>query len=513
MEEGEKNTRYYHTFAIAKKRSNQILQIAREDGTLESNQESFHEIMEKFFLSKWSKRSCNLKDWPKFKISDCIHEDMANILRSDFTKEELKVTLKSMDSNKSPGADGANAYFCKNYWCIVQEATWNAIEEFYKTGRMPEKWKETVVVLIPKIQNAKECSKFRPICLCQTVYKLAAGMILNRFKNCLPKVISEYQGAFVLGRSISDNCFIAQEIISKMKSSVAKPGYFLLKLDMEHAYDSMCWETLNQVMKLTHFLGKLIQLIMQCVSYPKFSIVINGKRTKWINAQCVFRQGCPLSPSLFILCFDLLSKALYGNNDQLGMRIATNVEKITHLLFADDVLVVAKAYSKNVRTLKKILKNYCGWTGQAINSQKSMVLYGKKVTKKRRRKLNKIMGFKEVKELNYLGIKLALRRLKAKDYNITIDKAMSRLNSWGERWLSLAGRILLIKRPYSNMISYQVAHSLIPKSILMKIDKICRNFLWHNENGNQGMHYIAWPTLCLPTCLGGFGIQGASERH
>ncbi|PKU68636.1 putative mitochondrial protein [Dendrobium catenatum] len=282
-------------------------------------------------------------------------------------------------------------------------------------------------------------------------------------------LLRKYQGAFVPGRSISDNYLMAQEITSKMKTSVAKPGFFLVMLDMKQAYDSMCWETLNQVLKLTGFPESLMQLIMQCVSNPKYSIVINGKRTDWIQAKCDFRQGCPLSPSLFILCSDLLSKALVGSNNRLGMKLALNMEKVSHLLFTDDILVVAEASRHNAEALKNILRRYCEWTGQSINSQKSMVLYGKRVKRKRRRKINRILGYKEVKELNYLGIKLTLRRLKTEDFSSTIEKAMSKINSWGARWLSLAGRITLIKSAYSNMISYQVAHSLVSKSILLKL--------------------------------------------
>ncbi|XP_020698746.1 uncharacterized protein LOC110111291 [Dendrobium catenatum] len=209
MDEGEKNTRYYHTYASAKKKRNQILQIAREDGSLVSNHEDIHNIMENFFKKKWCKRSCNLKNWPNFKNSDCIQVNMRKILEAGFTIEELKLTLKNMGNNKSPGADGANAYFFKNYWSIVERATWNAVNNFFKIGEMLEQWKETVVVLILKIQNAKECSKFRPICLCQTIYKMVTSMILNRFKNCLLGVISDFQGTFVSGRSILDNCLIA----------------------------------------------------------------------------------------------------------------------------------------------------------------------------------------------------------------------------------------------------------------------------------------------------------------
>ncbi|KAI0488474.1 hypothetical protein KFK09_028307 [Dendrobium nobile] len=317
IEEGEKNTSYYHKYASAKKKSNQILQIATEDGSLVSNQEDIHGIME--------------------------NENLKNILDAEFTLEELKFTLNNMGNNKSPGADGASAYFFKNYWSIVEQDTWNAVNCFFRTREMPEQWKETVVVLIPKIQNARECSKYRPICLCQRIYKMVAGMILNRFKNCLPEVISEFQGAFIQGRSISNNCIITQEMVGKMRYSVAKP--------------------------------------------------------------------------------DLLSKAFSEYKEQLGMKLAPTTKKITHLLYDDDVLIMAKAFSRNARILKKIFKTYCRWTGQAVT------------------------------------------------------------------------------------------HSLIPKSILLKIDKIYRSFLWHKENGKQGVHYIAWETLCLPSSLGEFGIHEAAASH
>ncbi|XP_028555890.1 uncharacterized protein LOC114580965 [Dendrobium catenatum] len=153
---------------MPKKRGNQILQIKREDGSVETNQEAIHEIIEKYYSKKWGNKKCSLEDWPKFKTSECIQADSINFLKADYMKEELVVTLRKMDNNKSPRTDGANAWFFKNYSNIIDEATWNATDEFFfKSGRMPEHWMETVVVLILKVHNAKECSKFRPICLCQ----------------------------------------------------------------------------------------------------------------------------------------------------------------------------------------------------------------------------------------------------------------------------------------------------------------------------------------------------------
>ncbi|PKU84578.1 integrator complex subunit 11 [Dendrobium catenatum] len=106
MEEGEKNTSYYNTYASAKKKSNRILQIAKEDGSLVSNQEEIHGIMESFFKQKWKKRQCDLNNWPIFKYSECIQDNMKKILEADFTLDELKFTLNKMGNNKSPGVMG-----------------------------------------------------------------------------------------------------------------------------------------------------------------------------------------------------------------------------------------------------------------------------------------------------------------------------------------------------------------------------------------------------------------------
>ncbi|KAI0531098.1 hypothetical protein KFK09_000650 [Dendrobium nobile] len=141
---------------------------------------------------------------------------------------------------------------------------------------MPKNWKETLIVLIPKVHNASEMSKFRPIILCQTIYKMVAGMILNKLKFCLPSIILEEQDAFILGRTISDNCLMAQEVINKLKFSKAKSGFMLIKLDMEQIYDSMCWATLIQILRLMRFLENIVNLIFQCVIHPKFSIIMNG---------------------------------------------------------------------------------------------------------------------------------------------------------------------------------------------------------------------------------------------
>ena len=113
-----------------------------------------------------------------------------------------------------------------------------AVLDYLNYGQMLGSVNFTHVVLIPKVKSPETMSQFRPISLCNVIYKIISKVLVNRMKKVLPRVISESQSAFVPGRMITDNVIIAFEAIHHLKNlQGGKNAQMAAKLDMSKAYD------------------------------------------------------------------------------------------------------------------------------------------------------------------------------------------------------------------------------------------------------------------------------------
>jgi hypothetical protein len=134
--------------------------------------------------------------------------------------------------------------------------------------------------------------------------------LANRFKPLLHKIVSPFQSAFLKGRSIQDNTILAHELFHFMKQKKGNGGLMALKLDMEKAFDSMEWEFLLRILSQLGFHPTWINWIKQCISTSSFSILLDGAPFGNFVPSRGLRQGDPLSPFLFILGSEMLSRLL-----------------------------------------------------------------------------------------------------------------------------------------------------------------------------------------------------------
>ena len=170
--------------------------------------------------------------------------------------------------------------------------------DFLNHGISPIDFNKTHIVLIPKVKTPKKVTDYRPISLCNVVYKIASKVIANRLKKILPSIISDTQSAFVHGRLITNNVLVAFETmhhISQKKGG--KIGEMALKLDMSKAYDRVEWVCLKKIMKKLGFDVKWRTLIMKCVTTVSYSIKINGvpRGNIFLSGKWCYERCCCVS--------------------------------------------------------------------------------------------------------------------------------------------------------------------------------------------------------------------------
>ena len=135
-------------------------------------------------------------------------------------------------------------------------------------------------MLIPKNKSPSSVNHFRPISLCNTVYKTISKLLVNRLKPILDKIISPSQSAFILGRWIAENQLIVHELLHSFKKRKVKGGFMALKLDLQKAYDRLNWNFLQTVLNNFGFHDTFVNWVMQCVTTISFSVLINGGKSK-----------------------------------------------------------------------------------------------------------------------------------------------------------------------------------------------------------------------------------------
>uniref|UniRef100_A0A2N9IZP5 C2H2-type domain-containing protein n=1 Tax=Fagus sylvatica TaxID=28930 RepID=A0A2N9IZP5_FAGSY len=230
---------------------------------------------------------------------------------------DVKKSLWSLKAFKAPGPDGLHPGFFQKCWNVGPQLVtqWLKRLDKYslldKDSLMPEYLNRTLISLIPKCLGPETLSQFRPISLCNTVYKIVTKIIVSRLRPIRQgNLVSPFQAAFVPGRRGLDNVVIAQELIHSIhrkKGRLGRLGQLILKLDLEKAYDRLEWDFIREVLTFFKFPPPFVDLVLDCVSTSSFSILVNGGQLENFKPSRGIRQGDPLSPYLFILCLEYLS--------------------------------------------------------------------------------------------------------------------------------------------------------------------------------------------------------------
>ena len=418
---------------------------------------------------------------------DFFFPTLANILTQasftdgPFIRAEVEAVIKEMKPITAPGPDGMPPLFYQFFWSLIGDDICAAVLDCLNNCKIPSEINCTNITLIPKVKSPEFITDFRPISLCNVVYKIVAKVLANRLKAILPHVISENQSAFQAGRVITDNILMAFETLHYMKHyQKGKSGFMALKLDMSKAYDRVEWIFLENIMKRMGFDVKWVNLIMECISTVTYSVLINGEPTQVIHPSRGLHQGDPLSPCLFLLCSEglhfLLHRAAEARQIR-GVSICKKGPRLTHLFFADDSLIFCKALLVECQKIQDLLECYERASGQKLNRNKTGLFFSKSTPSNILDQIKSLLGVQEIKQFErYLGLPSLVGKKKKASLLYIKEKVAAKLQGWKEQLLSQAGREVLLKSVIQAIPTFAMSCFKLPLTLYSDIEALIRNF-------------------------------------
>ncbi|KAG7597660.1 Reverse transcriptase domain [Arabidopsis suecica] len=512
MNLGDRNTKYFHAVSKVRKSKNRIKSILDNQGIEHFRDDAIGKVAEAYFINLFTTtQNTDLIDI--ISSIDCkVSDEMNRELILPISDQEVKDAVFSIGADRAPGFDGYTAAFYQQFWDDVGGDVCRMVRHFFETDTMDTTINRTQLCLISKITDSKQLVDYRPISLCTVNYKIISKVMVMRLKKCLSLIISDSQAAFVPGRNISDNVLVAHELLHSLKSKrECQHGYMAIKTDISKAYDRVEWNFLERVMTQLGFDSRWVKWIMECVRTVTYEILINGAPYGNVQPTRGIRQGDPLSPYLFLFCAEVLSQLLQkaeSNNHIHGMKITSSCPSISHLLFADDSLFFCRATSSTCQKMAAIFQKYEEASGQMINYNKSSIIFGMKIPETKRQRLKRILRIEKVGGGGkYLGLPEQFGRKKVELFSYIVQRVKERTKSWSTKYLSPAGKEILIKSVAMALPVYSMNCFILPSTICDEINGVLTSFWWGTENEKRKIPWVAWERMSLPKREGGLGFK------
>ncbi|XP_074314560.1 uncharacterized protein LOC141649779 [Silene latifolia] len=226
LKEGDRNTKYFHRKAGQRKKKNRICRVTDEEGRVITGERGIKAAAVKHFKSLCTSSKPAGFSELLVGVRDRVTGAMNEVFGGEYRGEEVFEALQQMHPLKALGPDGMNALFYQTYWHIVGPSVTRLVLRILNGGEFPAVINKTHIVLIPKKKAPDRFVDYRPISLCNVLYKLVAKVLANRLKIFLGDLVSENQSAFTPGRLISDNILVAFEMFHYMKNARSGGGAY-----------------------------------------------------------------------------------------------------------------------------------------------------------------------------------------------------------------------------------------------------------------------------------------------
>lgn len=516
IDEDERGTKYFYKKVKMENKKECIEELTREENSDEEEKdeedekwkttseiEKMKEIAHNFYDNLWKKRRTSNRKQGELlnRVKRKISQEERDSCEGKITEEEVAQTKKKMTKGKATGIDGLPIEFWQTF-----DFTDDWLQKVFNETRTRKKMTKTmrlaVVKIIYKKGDKDKMSNYRPISLLCADYKLFAKIITNRMRPVLNSIIQQDQQGFIKEGDIMGNLILVKEIIQYCNEEDVEGA--LILMDFKKAYDRVDRDLMIKTLERMNFGPEFTEMIATLYEEVGSMIEVNDELTREVITGGGVRQGCPLSPFLFICVLELMAIAVRENENIRGIREPETKEEDKISLFADDSCICLSNPFEHLKEARYTMKKYEDASGSALHEGKTMIM---KIGKTRKKKMtNKQVGvnftiLKDDDREKYLGDMIG-NDVKEEE---RFEKNTGKMEKIGYRWdrekVTVYGRALISNTLMVPVILYKGRVNGMTMKLKKQITKIVKDFVWRDVQPLQ------WKLALRPIDKGGIGVK------
>ena len=498
VEEGESSSAYFCRLVKKQSVDRHISALRGSNGSLVSDKDGLCDIFRSFFLDLFSAVPCDptARGILLNHVSSVLPSTSSASCDGPLSREECLAALSGMARGKAPGCDGLPMEFYLKLWPVLGPDLVFVLNSAFSSGRLSCSQRRGIITLSFKKGDRTDPKNWRQITLLNADYKIASRAIAARLLKVIHLVVGKDQTCGVPGRFIGENVAFLRDAVDFCSRS-GTPAAFL-SLDQEKAFDRVDWSFLRSTLSTMGFGASFIKWVDLFYSGVRSSVNVNEFISKSFALSRVVRQGCPLSPLLYVLVVEVLAcniracpliKGLSLPGFSSSLPVTSCYADDTSLLVVDD---------RSISEIFDVYSLYERGSGAKLNMSKCSGLW--LGSWNGRTDSPVAIEWSSVK-VKVLGVFLGPGVLEEDNWRPRITAVENALNSWRQRSLSFRGKSFVINTPALSRVWYVASLIHVPRWVSAEINSLVFKFFWGGKR-----KLVARRVVVQHSSLGGFGV-------
>ena len=497
VEEGETSSSYFLRLERKQAAKRHISALRQSDGTIVSSSADLRSSFSSFYrdLFTASPTDSEARSGLLENLTSKLSRAQATLCEGIITIEEALLALRGMARRKSPGLDGLPCEFYLKFWHVLGSDLVSVLNSCLLSGRLSLSQRSGVISLSFKKGDRLDPRNWRPISLLNVDYKIASRCIAGRLLKVIHLIVNKDQTCGVPGRYIGENVALLRDVVDFATSSGSPVA--ILSLDQEKAFDRVDWGFMLATLKAMGFGPSFVSWVELFYREVRSAVNVNGHLTSFFHLSRGVRQGCPLSPLLYVLVAEVFAVNLRSNPRIQGISFP-GVGSISPIVqYADDTSLVLTS-DDSIKAAFEAFALFERASGSKLNLAKSKGLW-----------LGGWSGRPDPpvpldwssSKLKVLGIYIGPGNLEEDNWRPRIDAVDHVLRSWRSRSLSFHGKALVINALALSRVWYVASLIHMPPWVCRELSSLAFSFFWSGKR-----ELVSRSAVIQSPVFGGFSV-------